>query len=98
MKFAKRNGPISYEKIGKFISSLPKDQWINLKDSLTNAGYHDAIEPLIPAFDFFKNIGHLKTRDNNEITPSKDVVVLIPSKRDVPQRSIKEIFDKIPRK
>lgn len=57
MKFFNDKGTISYELIGKFISDLQKDNWLDFDELLENS--ENSLKEILPALDFFYKTGHI---------------------------------------
>ncbi len=73
MTFIKQNGLVSYETVGKFISELRKEVWHDLEKQLRKKGYTRSLESLMPAFEFFANIGHIDL-EVADVGPNKILV------------------------
>ncbi len=91
MDLIKSNGLVSYESIGRFIATLPKDRWLPLKTQLTEQGYIHPIEPLLPAFEFFQSVGHIDLRGG----PSAALEVMVFTQRKQTKVKTEEIIKQI---
>ncbi len=92
MDFIKSNGLVSYESVGRFIAALPKDQWINLKQRLTQQGYVHSVEPLVPAFEFFQSVGHIDLKNTGSASKME---ILVFTKRKQTKVKTEEIIKQI---
>ncbi len=81
MELIKSNGLVSYESIGKFISTLPKDQWIPLEKQLAKQGFTKAVEALLPAFSFFQSVGHIDLREAEKQEGILEILVFTKRKK-----------------
>ena len=84
MNFLTEKGNVSYEKVGDYIAGLNVEKWVNIEDSTQLS--LQSIETVLPAFEFFEELGHVELNEERTAIYKYKEIRLIPKRRHESER------------